>query len=172
MPTTRRNLIQLAALPLLLPAQQHKHGSSAPPDPQLLRDYQAKFFDSDDFAALQAFSEILIPTDDTPGAREARCAHYIDFVVQSGENPKPWRTAMATLKTLGFHSASPSGREAIVAAISRPDHEHFASFQLIKQQTAFAFYTSREGMIETLDYRGNSFNSSFPPCNHPEHHTV
>ena len=37
---------------------------------------------------------------------------------------------------------------------------------------AFAFYTAREGMIEALDYKGNSYNATFPPCNHPEHHVV
>ena len=45
-------------------------------------------------------------------------------------------------------------------------------YRLIKQQNTFAFYTSRAGMIEALDYRGNSFNAEFPACNHPEHQTV
>jgi len=27
-------------------------------------------------------------------------------------------------------------------------------------------------MIDTLDYRGNSYNASFPACDHPEHHTI
>jgi hypothetical protein len=40
---------------------------------------------------------------------------------------------------------------------------------LIKQQNTFAFYTSRAGMIEALDYRGNTFNAVFPACDHPEH---
>ena len=48
-------------------ANQHDHSSSAaPPEPPLLRDYKPKFFAPDDFAALRAFTEILIPTDDTP----------------------------------------------------------------------------------------------------------
>ena len=47
-----------------------------------------------------------------------------------------------------------------------------AAYKWIKQQNTFAFYTSRAGMIENLDYRGNSYNATFPACNHPEHHKV
>ncbi len=142
----------------------------APRDPELLRDYRPSYFEPDDFEALEAFTEILIPTDDTPGAREARCALYIDFVLQSSPNTNPWRVAMAALKSAGFHSSDAQHREAIVASLADPSHPNHAVFQLIKQQTAFAFYTSRPGMIETLDYRGNSFNPTFPACDHPEHH--
>ncbi len=169
----------------IVAAEDHKHasGSVAPPEPALLRDYQPKFFDADDFAALQSFTEILIPADDTPGARAAHCAHYIDFVLQAAaeyapEMQKQWRDAMAALKQAGFHAADAAGRAALLEAMSKPEREHgsahpaFAAYRLIKQQNTFAFYTSRAGMIETLDYRGNSYNAIFPPCNHPEHHTV
>jgi hypothetical protein len=48
-------------------------------------------------------------------------------------------------------------------------HPLYDVYRLIKQQNTFAFYTSRAGMIETLEYRGNSFNATFPGCTHPEH---
>lgn len=157
----------------------------APPEPPLLRDYQPKFFDAEDFAALQAFTEILIPTDDAPGAREAHCAHYIDFVLQAATDvtpalalPKQWRDAMSALRGAGFHAADAQQRAALIEAMSRPEvdrtatHPGYRAYRLIKQHTTFAFFTSRAGMIETLDYRGNSFNTSFPACTHPEHHTV
>ncbi|MBZ5618178.1 MAG: gluconate 2-dehydrogenase subunit 3 family protein [Acidobacteriia bacterium] len=159
---------------------QHPPGSTAPPEPPLLRDYQPKFFEPEDFAALQAFTEILIPTDDTPGAREAHCAHFIDFLLHENTPAmqKQWRDAMAALKGAGFHSADAQGRAALVEAMSRPErdrsatHPAYSAYRLIKQQNAFAFYTSRAGMIEALDYKGNSYNTSFPACNHPEHHVV
>jgi hypothetical protein len=162
----------------------HQHpGFTPPPQPPLLRDYQPTFFDRSDFDALRAFTEILIPTDDTPGAREARCAHFIDFVLQASTEAAPdtvrhWRDAMAALRQAGFHAADAAGRAAIVEAMSRPErdpsatHPAYAAYRLIKQLNTFAFYTSRTGMIETLDYQGNSFNASFPACNHPEHHRI
>ena len=60
--------------------------------------------------------------------------------------------------------------------MSRPErdraatHPAYPAYRLIKQQNTFAFYTSRAGMIETLDYRGNSYNAcSSPPVIIPEH---
>lgn len=193
---SRRDLLDLAMRAAALPgaaaffagwlkAAQHHSGSAertAPPQPPFLRDYQPKFFAPVDFEALQAFTEILIPTDDTPGAREAHCAHYIDFVLQASDpfpkTQRAWRNAMLALKEAGFHVADAKGREAIVEVISQPErdpsatHPAFFAYRLIKEQNTFAFYTSRAGMIETLDYKGDSYNAVFPACTHPEHHVV
>jgi gluconate 2-dehydrogenase subunit 3-like protein len=194
---SRRELLNLAAYAVALPGaahffstwltaaqhQQHSIGANAPEAPPLLRDYAPRFFDRDDFAALRAFTEILIPTDDTPGAREAHCAHFIDFVLQASteyapDAQKQWVAAMQALRDAGFHAADSSGRAALVEAMSRPERERGAThpayfaYRLIKQQNSFAFYTSRAGMIEALDYRGNSYNAHFPACEHPEHRVV
>ncbi len=192
---SRRDLLDMALRAAALPGGAaffstwlradtgHNHpGPIAPPELPLLRDYQPAFFDGGDFAALQAFTEILIPTDESPGAREAHCALYIDFVLQASTEAAPgivrqWREAMAALKQAGFHAADAAGRATLVEAMSRPErdpgatHPGYAAYRLIKQHTTFAFYTSRTGMIETLDYRGNSYNASFPACDHPEHQT-
>ena len=192
----RRNLLELVVRAAALPGAARffgawfdagvhgqTHGNMAPPEPPLLRDYRPQFFDAADFAALEAFTAILIPTDDTPGAREARCAHFIDFVLHSNEGHAPellkrWRTAMAALRTAGFHAASQTERAALVEAMSRPErdrsatHSAFDAYVLIKRQTVFAFYTSRAGSIEALDYRGNAFNAAYPACEHPEHQVV
>jgi len=131
---------------------------------------------------LRAFTEILIPTDDTPGAREAHCAHYIDYLLHAADEVpamrKQWRDAMDALRQAGFHAADVQGRASLVAEMSRPErdrsasHPAFAAYRMIKQQCTFAFYTSRAGMIEALDYRGNSYNTTFPACNHPEHREI
>ncbi|HEX4773405.1 MAG TPA: gluconate 2-dehydrogenase subunit 3 family protein [Bryobacteraceae bacterium] len=184
---TRRDFVQIAARAAALPAaaeffaawlkaaQDHSH-PQPPPAADFLRDYKPRFFDDADFSALEAFTEILIPTDETPGAREAHCAHYIDFVLASADDvpsmQKEWHGALATLKELGFHSADASGRAALVEKMSLRNDKAFPVFRLIKKQNAFAFYTSRAGLIENLDYRGDSFNEVFPACTHPEHHQI
>ncbi len=162
--------------------QGHSHQSAgaAPPQSDLLLNYQPRFFSANDFQALEAFTELLIPSDDTPGAREACCASYIDFVLQSSSKAQQtkWRKSMDLLKATGFYTAKQSDRLAVVTEISRPEidphasHPAYIAYRLIKQQTAFAFYTSRKGMIETLDYRGNSYNIVFPGCTHPQHQSV
>jgi len=87
----RRDLLELVVRAAALPgaarffgawfdaaAHGQTHRAMAPPEPPLLRDYKPQFFDADDFAALEAFAAILIPTDDTPGAREAGVVYFID----------------------------------------------------------------------------------------------
>ena len=194
--TTRRSLLALALRAAATPAgmqffakwskaaaQHHQMNSSAPPEPTAMRDYRVQFFSSEDFEALQSLTEILIPTDGTPGAREAYCAHFIDFVLQAytGNEPQTqelWKKALVALKAAGFHAADRTGREAIVEEISKPErdrsaqHPAYFAYRLIKKENAFAFYTARGGMIENLDYKGNSYNASFPACTHPEHHVV
>ncbi|MGH9163551.1 MAG: gluconate 2-dehydrogenase subunit 3 family protein [Vicinamibacteraceae bacterium] len=192
---SRRDLLDLAVRAAAVPGaaaffstwlqagRQPSSGAHAPPEPPLLRNYTPKFFEPQDFEALQSFTEILIPTDDTPGAREAHCAHYIDFVLHASTGHEPemqeeWRHAMAALKELGFHTADAQGRAALVAAMARPEqdraaaHPAYVAYRLIKEHNTFAFYTSRAGIIDALDYRGNSYNASFPACEHPEHHVL
>ena len=85
---------------------------------------------------------------------------------------------MSALKAAGFHASDAKGRASLLEAMSRPErdrnavHPCYSAYRLIKQQNTFAFYTSRAGMIETLDYKGNSYYAEFPACTHPEHHTV
>jgi hypothetical protein len=164
-------------------AQGHAGAHAAPPEPHYLDNYQPKFFSREDFDALQAFTEILIPTDETAGAREAHCAAFIDFVLHVSDGYAPetqehWRHAMNSLREAGFHRANKEQRAALLEAISRPERDGlpvtaaFAAYQFIKRENAFAFYTSREGMIDSLDYRGNSYNAVFPACDHPEHHVI
>jgi hypothetical protein len=194
---TRRDLIRLLAviatapsaarfLTAWLEAAPHSghtlqgFGTTAP---AVLRNYRPRFFDAEDFGALLAFTDILIPADDTPGARDAHCAEFIDFVLAASTDvaqqmQRQWREAMRTLRDAGFHSADAAGRARLVDAISRPERERGAThpayfaYRLIKQQNTFAFYTSREGIIQALDYKGNSYNATFPACEHPDHRVV
>jgi hypothetical protein len=142
----------------LSPYLSHIH-ASAPSDPHNWTNYRPKFFSPSDFQLLESFTEILIPTDDTPGAREAHVAAFIDFVLDAAAEFAPetqdhWRAAM-----LWLHSAN----------FTAPDQlsQHF---QLIKEMTVHAFYTSRVGLIHVLEYQGNAYLTEFPGCTHQEHH--
>jgi hypothetical protein len=48
----------------------------------------------------------------------------------------------------------------------------FPVYRLIKEMAVHAFYTSRVGLVDVLEYKGLAYLSEFPGCNHPEHHTV
>ncbi len=159
------------------------HQTAGATAPAVLRDYRPQFFNPEDFGTLQAFTDILIPSDDTPGARDARCAEFIDFVLAASTEAAPqmqrrWRDAMQALRDAGFHAADAGGRARLVEAMSRPERERgathpaYSAYRLIKQQNTFAFYTSREGIIQALDYRGNTYHAIFPACDHPDHRVV
>jgi Gluconate 2-dehydrogenase subunit 3 len=158
-------------------AEVHAHatGSGAPPDPHNWSAYKPQFFPPEDFRNLDAFTAILIPTDDTPGAREACVAPFIDFVVQAAAEYAPemqarWRKAMAWLRSQRFGSLPPQRQVAFVERMSRGPAS--GAYKLIKDMTVHAFYTSRVGLIDVLGYKGLAYLSEFPACTHPEHRQV
>ncbi len=106
---------------------QHVH-SQAPPEPNRWNAYQPAFFSAVDFRNLDEFAAILIPSDDTPGAREAHVAPFIDFVVNAAaeyapEMQKEWRTAMEWLRAHEFSRLSSEEQVALVARLSAPERD-------------------------------------------------
>ena len=170
----------LVFLDQLAAAGEHSGHSSAPPEPDRWRNYKPQFFSPVEFEMIRAYTEILIPADDQPGAREAHVAEYIDFAVNAAAAHAPemqteWRRAMAWLMAHRFHGLMPAERLELVERMSAPERDKSARrdgypiYQLIKAATVFAFYTSRAGLIDTLGYQGLAYLTEFPACNHPEH---
>lgn len=163
----------------LAAAQPHKHDTNnlAPPEPDRWTNYQAKFFSMDEIETLDIFTAILIPTDDTPGAREAHVVPLIDFVVNAAAEYEPalqedWRAAMRLLHERRFAQLLPAGQIAFMEEISQPRDAGHLAYQLIKDMTVHAFYTSRAGLIDVLEYKGNAYLTEFPGCQHPEHRQI
>jgi hypothetical protein len=162
-------------------AYAHGTGTNAPPEPDRWTNYKPSFFTPPQFKTLDDFTAILIPSDDTPGAREAHVTSFIDFVVNAAaeyapEMQKEWRNAMDWLGTAGFAEMQPEAQRKFVEEISTPERDRsqtrpgFAAYRLIKDMTVRAFYTSRVGLIDVLEYKGNTYLTEFPGCTHPEHH--
>jgi hypothetical protein len=149
--------------------------------------YVPRFFKPDEFKTVESLTELIIPTDDAPGAKEAQVARYIDFVVSAAAEFKPslqheWAQGLKLLDSLsrekhqrGFHEISVEDREALLMAMSLPErqsgtiHEGFEFYRLVKDMTVEGFYTSRVGLVDVLGYKGLAFFSEFPGCTHPEH---
>ena len=51
--------------------------------------YVPQFFKPHEFETIEKLTEMIIPTDSEPGAKEARVADYIDFVVFSAREFEP-----------------------------------------------------------------------------------
>jgi hypothetical protein len=161
----------------------HRGGISAPPEPDRWSGYKPGFFSPAQFKMLDQFTAILIPSDETPGAREAHVSPFIDFVVNAAaeyapEMQKEWRNAMDWLATSGFADMQPQAQVSFIEQISAPErnrderHAGFAAYQMIKDMAVRAFYTSRVGLIDVLEYKGNTYLTEFPGCTHPEHQQV
>jgi hypothetical protein len=149
------------------------HSHTAPADPHNWTTYQPKFFSPDEFQMLEAFTAIIIPTDDTPGAKEGRVTEFIDFVVNASAEYAPkeqdrWRHAVAWLRKANFADK----RAELVEQMSIPESEGFATYRLIKEMTVHAFYTSRVGLVDVLEYQGIGYLTEFPGCTHPAHRHV
>jgi hypothetical protein len=59
----------------ILAAQEHARRAASGEPPPL------SFFTAEQAAEIEAMAGQIIPTDDTPGAREARCVYFIDKVL-------------------------------------------------------------------------------------------
>lgn len=157
--------------------------SSAPPDPHDWSSYRVAFFSPHEYEAVEGFTAILIPSDETPGAREANVAPFIDFVINAAAEYAPdmqdrWKKAVQWLVEQGFARLDANAQIALVTQMAEPErdsskkHPGYATYRLIKEMTVQAFYSSRVGLIDVLEYKGLAYLTEFPGCTHPEHHQV
>jgi glucoside 3-dehydrogenase (cytochrome c) hitch-hiker subunit len=149
--------------------------------------YMPRFFDSDEFRTVEILTSLIIPTDEAPGATEARVADYIDFVVFSAAELRPslqkeWIDGLEILEResqrqfgKAFREAAEADQVKLLEAMGAPErdakahHDGFAFFSILKDMTVEGFYTSKIGLIDVLDYQGMNYMADFPGCTHPEH---
>lgn len=141
--------------------------------------YHPQFFTAAEYAAVERLTEIIIPTDATPGAKEAGVAEFIDFMVFSDPDAQygfraglTWLDAFAEestgkkfmdlplerqtslLEPLGFKDKARPGQEA---------GRRF--FSMMREYTVTGFYTSEIGYKE-LDNPALKFYDESPECPH------
>ena len=147
--------------------------------------YHPQFFTATEYAAVERLTEIIIPTDATPGAKEAGVAEFIDFMVANDpEAQYPFRMGLAWLNA---HAEQKSGKRftdltaeqqtSLLEPLgfkekARPGEEDGRKFfALMREYTVTGFYTSEIGFKE-LDNPALKFYSESPECPHkddPEH---
>lgn len=166
-------------------AKHGHHPSPAAPEPA--KSYVPQFFKPAEFETVEILAETIIPADDKPGAKDARVADYIDFVVFSAAEHQPslqreWGDGLALLDRTSrenyrhpFREIQADERENLLMELSLPErdpnarHPGFAFYSLVKEMTLEGFYTSRAGLLEALEYKGLDYLPEFPGCTHPEH---
>jgi gluconate 2-dehydrogenase gamma chain len=147
--------------------------------------YRPQFFTAAEYATVERLTEIIIPNDGTPGAKEAGVAEFIDFMVAS--DPEPQYALRTGLSWLNAHSEQIAGKRFVDLTPeqqtslleplgfkdkARPGQEDGRRFfSLMREYTVTGFYTSEIGFKE-LDNPALKFYAESPECPHkgdPEH---
>jgi gluconate 2-dehydrogenase gamma chain len=142
--------------------------------------YAPRFFSPEEYATVERLAEIILPSDGTPGAREAGVSEFIDFMVSS--DPGVQYKFRYGLTWLDAHSeqlhGTPFGKLAAPPQLEILDHLAYAArhrpgeeegrafFKMIREYTLMGFYTSKIG-LEQLDYPGLRIYAESPGCPHP-----
>ena len=133
-----------------------------------------KFFTGDEFTMVDELTDILIPTDEkSPGAKAAKVAAYLDGSLAEAfddEARQRWRKGLAVVESLSkklnntsFLQATPKQREAVVLEMAvneaHPQAPEQIFFAELKEAAIHAYYTSKIGIHDDLDYKGNVVQS-------------
>jgi gluconate 2-dehydrogenase gamma chain len=143
--------------------------------------YQPQFFTPVEYATVERLADIIIPSDATPGAREAGVAEFIDFMVAN--DPDVQYRFRLGLSWLNAHSSRTYGKSfadlnadqqiSLLTPLgfkdkARPGEEDGRKFfALMREYTVTGFYTSEIGFKE-LDNPALKFYSESPECPHKD----
>jgi gluconate 2-dehydrogenase gamma chain len=143
--------------------------------------YTPQFFSAAEYASVERLTEIIIPTDATPGAKEAGVAEFIDFMVFSDPDAQyGFRTGLAWLdayaeQTTGkkFMDLTLEQQISLLEPLGFKDKQqprqeagrHF--FRMMREYTVTGFYTSEIGYKE-LENPSLKFYSESPECPHKD----
>jgi hypothetical protein len=140
-----------------------------------------RFFDGRELALFDLLSETILPADDhSPGARAAGVAAFVDSQLAEKDPKIPdWaedrQAAHDHLATLDALSREMHGKgllessaEEVTALLTRaaenepePKTPEQKAFKWVKERTAHAYYTSKIGIRQELEYKGNSILVEF-----------
>jgi len=171
----RREMMKLTAGAIIAPALPQTGTKNRRP-PAKAQTPTHRFFTHDEFAMVDELSELIIPTDEhSPGARAAKVAEYVDLRLAEsfGDEPKlQWREGLKLVDQISvemngrpFMQASQDQRVAVLKRMARnesnPEKQEEKFFVELKSRVARAYYTSKIGIHDELEYKGNTYLREF-----------
>lgn len=130
----------------------------------------------DQYALLDELTEILIPADDhSGGARAAGVAAYIDATLAQEFDASVMTAFVAGLARVdgmaqqrhgrSFLALSAAEREVVVAMMAEgeadPKTDEARFFVTLKRRTLRGYYTSRIGIHDEMNYKGNTMQEEY-----------
>jgi len=152
-----------------------KPGASAPKS-------SGKFFTPAQHAYVEELSETIIPADShSGGAKAAKVADYIDQRLRESQDEEEkalWRKGMRLVDLMSkhFHGKSfveSSSDERIEVLKVLSDNYNMRElpevrfFQALKHMTTQGYYTSKIGIHDELEYKGNRILQEYVGCDDP-----
>jgi Gluconate 2-dehydrogenase subunit 3 len=184
----RRQWLKTSATVLgasLLPLPAVGEADTAPATPHAKPDQTksgARFFTPAQHTLVEELSETIIPADShSGGAKAAKVADYIEQVLRetTDDNQKQlWREGLRLVDLMSLHyngksfvDSSPEERIAVLTVLS--DHDQMTDlpevrfFRDLKGLTVRGYYTSKIGIHDELEYKGNRMLTEFVGCDDP-----
>lgn len=143
-------------------------------------DYRPTYYSQHEYQMIEILTEMIIPRDESPGARVAGVSEFIDFLAAHGEEAlqQPMRAGLQRLDAAStrrygksFADLSSTERAEILKEAASAGSQGHQFFRLIRRYTVMGYYTSKVGLQE-LEYPGLEFYTQSPACPHtndPEH---
>src|SRR5277367_581154 len=136
----------------------------------------ARFFTPTQHALVEELSETIIPADSrSGGAKAAKVADFIEQTVRESTDDNQralWREGLRLMESMSAHYngksfVESSSEEKIAVLKVLSDNEHMDElpevqfFKELKALTVRGYYTSKIGIHDELDYKGNRILQEF-----------
>jgi gluconate 2-dehydrogenase gamma chain len=122
------------------------HAQTAPPQPSP-QPYKPLFFSGEQFRMVEHLAEMIIPEDDTPGAKQAGVAEFIDFMVANRVPVSSSRDIRST------DDAIEAGNEAQNRFVAGLDWINARSQSLFKRDFMQCAPEEQNSLVEELAYK-------------------
>ena len=140
------------------------------------------FFTPAQHKLVDELCETIIPKDShSGGAKDAKVVDFIDqHVGEGGDNDQKelWREGLRLIDSMSQHytgktflDGSPEDRVAVLTVLS--DNEQMTDllevrfYKELKHLTVLGYYTSKIGIHDEMEYKGNRYNQEFIGCDDP-----
>lgn len=142
----------------------------------------ARFFTPAQHALVEELTETIIPADShSGGAKAAKVADFIDKTLrESFEDDKKatWQEGLRLIDLMSLHyngkkflDASPEDRIALLTVLcdneKMTDLPEVRFFVDVKHLTVLGYYTSKVGIHDELEYKGNRILKEYVGCDDP-----
>ena len=179
---TSATLLGATLLPLPAVTAETSQAETAPATPETKSAESksaARFFTPAQHALVDELSETIIPADShSGGAKAAKVADYIDqFLRESFDDAQKalWREGLRLVDAMSQHyngksfvNSSQEGKIAVVKVLSDNDHmtdlPEVRFFVELKRLTVRGYYTSKIGIHDELEYKGNRILQDYVGC--------